>query len=587
MLPRIQTSQQQGNGRRFMASLKTILRSDNALCCLFLIAVTGLGNFVEIGRFTLYADDWAYLGGAIEYPQSFATYWHSVVPNADGRPLQLGLIDLTGEIMYRTGSLIPAYLFLFLLTVLSVLVLWRVLLLRFSTPVAVTAAAIYAISPLVSIRPFLNGIASPFAALALLLACLLHARGRWLAGYLVSLLVLASYELMFPLFVLLPVVLRPLRRRRDLLGLAAHVLICAVLLLVYAWLKDRYGQERLTAATAGHGRLQLGLDIIRTALVSMERALIVSLDLPLWAQRIGTDGLGAAWVALGFVGFALMLYRIEAVPPTPARRSPAEDWQMIGLLLLATLSAYLLSYFGPERGDISVFGRVSRFHSAACLPLSILAALALVALLRVARPGWPRAALIALEAAYLGLMFGFSVSHQDDFAAQTERQRRLVDRLVADHPLMDPKATFVVQVSSLSWKAEPSIEYTDQHSYYHMLGDLFDLPPRGYTQMGPVVRVVLPYDWSRVFHWGDDGKIHWPAGTWPPLPEEAEHIWFYRYPLGGAPVPIPGPILIDGRDIAHEGPDGTEGMIDLRTARKRPLYHILFGDRPEGAAPSP
>jgi hypothetical protein len=462
--------------------------------------------------------------------------------------------------------------------------MWRVLLLRFSNNVAVIAAAIYAISPLVSIRPFLNGIASPFAVIFVLLACLLHARGRWIAAYLVSLLVLASYELMFPLFVLLPVVLRPLRRRRDLLGLGGHILICAVLLLVYAGLKDRFGQERLTAAVAGHGRLQLGLDIIYTSVVSMGQALIVSLELPLWAQRIGTGGIGAAWVALGFVGFALLLYRIEPAPPSPVRREAAEDWQMVGLLLLATLSAYFLSYFGPERGQISVFGRVSRFHGAACLPLSILFALPLATVLRVSRPGWQRAAVISVEAAYLALMFGFSISHQDDFAAQSERQRRIVARLVADHPLMDPQATFAVEVSSTIWKNAPSIEYYDSHSYYPLLSDLFELPQRTETQMGPVIRVVFEKVWPDEMRWGDDGKVYWPPGTWPPMPEQVGHVWFYRYPLRQEPVPVPGPILVDGHDIAHEGPDETAGMIDLTKVRKRRLYHILFGDRPEAAA---
>jgi hypothetical protein len=564
-----------------MTSLKTILRSHNALSCLFLTVVTGLGNFVEIGRFTLYADDWAYLGGAFDFSQGFVQYWNSILPNADARPLQLGLIELEAEIMYLTGGLVPAYLFLYLVTLLSVLAMWRVLLLRFSNAVAVTAAAIYAISPLVSIRPFLNGIASPFAVLCVLLACLLHSRGRWVAAYLVSLLVLASYELMFPLFVLLPAVLRPLRRRRDLLGLGAHVLICAVLLLVYAWLKDRYGAARLSAAMAGQDKLQTGLDVILTSLVSMKQALIISLDLPLWGERIGTGGLGAAWVALGFAGFALMLYRIEPVQPAQARRSLAEDCQTIGLLFLATLTAYFLSYFGPERGQISIFGRVSRFHGAACVPLGILSALLLVALLRAARPGWQRAALISLEAAYLAVMFGFSISHQDDFAAQTERQRRFVARLVADHPLMDPQATFVLQVSEVSWKTEPSIEYVDQHSYYPLLGHLFVLPPRTQAQPGPVIRTVLPYDWSRTMRWGDDGKVYWPSGAWPPVPQLAGHIWFYDYPLGGAPVPVPGPIMVDGHDVAHEGPDDAPGMIDLGKVGKRRLYHILFDDHPE------
>ena len=94
--------------------------------------------------------------------------------------------------------------------------------------------------------------------------------------------------------------------------------------------------------------------------------------------------------------------------------------------------------------------RGSRLHSAAALPLGILTAMALVGLLGISRRAPIRYAVIAVEAGYLAAMFAFSVSHQDEFAAQAERQRLIVTQLVLDHPMMDPQASFIIEVPAVN-----------------------------------------------------------------------------------------------------------------------------------------
>ena len=79
---------------------------------------------------------------------------------------------------------------------------------RFSNAVALTATAVLAISPLVSVRPFLNGIATPVAILILMIAGVLYVSGRKLSSYVVASLILLTYEMVFPVFALLPALLK-------------------------------------------------------------------------------------------------------------------------------------------------------------------------------------------------------------------------------------------------------------------------------------------------------------------------------------------------------------------------------------------
>lgn len=559
-----------------------ISRREAVFSICVLILVVWFGNFSEFNRFTLYSDDWGYLGRAFTHPYSIEGWFYGIVPYADGRPIQYGLIDLTALAIKWTGSLAGAYVFLFMVTAISVLATWWALTYRFSNAVALMAATVFAISPLFSIRPFLNGIASPVAILFLMVASVLYVSGWRVVSYLIAVLILLSYEMVFPLFALLPALLQPLRTRRDLYRTIGHVVLCLVMIVVYAVLRDKYGNSRLTGAMAGHSAIEICAAIISATAHSMVQGSLGSIDFPRWIQRAaGAPGV-VVWGLVAFAGFVYILRREGGTPRQTERGNFWPATQAMAILILLMIPAgYSLIYFGAPEGARAVFDRASRFHSAASLPFGIVTAIALIELLRIAPRGWLLRAAIVIEAGYLGLLFAFSVSHQDEFAAESERQRLLVMQLAKEHLMMDPRATFFVRFPEVDPEHWPSIEYADTHSYYYILSNIFDFSGGKGENVGPTIRIVHDDEWPRKLTLGPDGRLDWPAGTWPPTPELAGHIWYYEFGLDDVLRPLAAPILINGHNILHEGTTIADEAVDLGHVKKLPYFFLLMG--PEAA----
>jgi hypothetical protein len=251
------------------------------------------------------------------------------------------------------------------------------------------------------------------------------------------------------------------------------------------------------------------------------------------------------------------------------------------VLTLMVLAGYVLVYFGLPGGARFILDRDSRFHSVANLPLSILTALALVELPLLAGGRWPRAAILALGAGYLALILAFSISHQDDFAREAERQKLAMAQLIVDHPMMDRQATFILEEPDLGDRDLPAIEYRDGHSFYSLMMDLFDFSNGVGGRVGPAIRIVAGEDWREELTLGENGEVKWPTWVWPRKPELAGHIWLYRFPLDGPLTPVHAPVLVNGRDILHQGPDTPDDALDLRQAYELPLFDVLMGQ--EGA----
>lgn len=553
-----------------------IFSRQGLLSSLILVLVVWLGNFYKSSQFSLYSDDMSYLGHIFEYANTIQAYLNSVMSVNGARPIQYGLVDLTGAAISWGGSFAAAYVFLFLITAASVLLTWWALTRRFANAAALTATIIFAISPLLSIRPFLNGIASPVALIFLMSAAILYVSGWRILSYLVSILILLSYELAFPLFILLPVLLRPIRRRSDLYQLIGHAGICILLLVGYAVFDATLGIPNVQSTIAEQKPLELGWGIVRATSLSFGYAVSGSVDIPLWLSRIGPVTDASVWAILAFVGFAIFLQSLMRQPVVWCENR-AETAQTIAVLLLMVALGYALVYFPSPDGAVSVFDRPSRIHSVAALPVSILTAWAITAGLASARRRLVRAGAIGLAAGYLALMFAFSISHQDEFAREADRQRLIILQLLADHPMMDRQATFIIQEPPLDWRHYPSIDYDDKHSLFYLMPDMFDLSGGTAERSGPGIRLIQGNAWTHNLIPGTDGQLMWQPAIYPPKPERVGHVWVYDISADGVLTPVRGPLLVAGRDILHEGPDTPEGAIDLRAARKLPLYYLLLG----------
>jgi hypothetical protein len=542
-----------------------------------LLLLVWFGNFSESHRFSLYADDWGYFGWEGRMSWSFGDWFSGIILYSAGRPIQWSLTYLAGTCIDHFKSIEVAYILLFVITAASVLAMWWVLSHRFTNSIALVAAAVFAISPLVSIRPFVNGIASPAAILFLMVSGALYVSGRRVLSYFCAALVLLSYELVFPLFVFLPALLTPLVSRRDVYRLLGHAAICAAMLAGFAFSMRFYGGDRLSGALAGRGVLDVSLALIRTAVLSLPLGLAGSVDLPLWVDKIRSMPGVVAWIVPAFGAFAFLLQRFPAAAAEDGREGRWVSVQTLGILLLMAMAGYALAYFALYGGDVAVLGRQSRLQSAANLPLSILTAMGLAALIGIARPGWPRHSATLAAAGYLALIFAFSVSHQQDFAQATARQRQAVLQLAIDHPLMDPQATFIIRFQHLDNRHLPAIEYEDYHSWYALLGFLLKFPDASMSKMGPTIKIVHSDYWMKGLTVDAAGKVQWPAGQGGPGPDLAGHIWFYEFTLDGKLIPRQAPILVAGRNILHEGPDAAEGGVDLGKLTRPPLFDMVMG----------
>jgi hypothetical protein len=534
------------------------------------------GNFTEFTKFSLYADDWSYLGSEFRTSWTAMGWFNGISLYASGRPIQWSLIYLTGVIIDLFNSLNGGYILVFLITAASLIAMWRALIYRFSNTTALVATAVFSMSPLVSIRPFLNGIAAPAAFFFLMIAGIIYVSNRKILAYFVSALVLLSYELVFPLFVLLPTLLKPLRTRGDFYRLIGHAVICVLMIAAEAFSLRYYHGSRLQDVMADKSAIDIGVGIISAAVQSFPYGLVGSVDVPLWFEKIRTMADVEAWAIFAFCGSIFLLYR-ASTESVEVRQG--DRWllaQTLIVLLLMVLAGYVLTYFVSTDGATAVLGRQSRFHSAASLPFSILTGIILVGLLRFAKHRWLRLVMVIMGAGYLALMFAFSVSHQTEFERATERQRLVVAQLIIDHPLMDPDATFVIRFPDIDDRHLPAIEYEDYHSWYQLLQHLIDFP-RTERRAGPVIRIVHSDTWPKQLALQPNGELDWLYGAWPSLPEQAGHIWYYELAPDGALRPLKTPIMVGGRNILHEGTAIADGAIDLRRASKSPLFALLMG----------
>jgi hypothetical protein len=548
---------------------------ERLISCSILVLVVWLGNFLEFDRFSLYADDWRYLGWEVGDPSAAIGWLDGFEQYPVARLGQWSLIYLEGRLVAWFGTLAAAYLFLFFISVLSVLATWRVLTIRFSDRVALAAAIVLAISPLVSIRPFLNAVASPASLLLLMIAGALWVSDRKICSYLVALLVLSTYELIFPLFVFLPILLKPIATRRDVFRFIGHALICAALLAADAGMIALYRGDRLRAGIGGQDGIDLAWGMLRVMVRSLQSGLSGSVNVGSWLGKLHGMADVQLWGVIAFAAFAFLLWRPEPVRPAAGTGDRRLAAQTIAVLLLMALSGYALVYFASPLGAGGVLGRESRFHSAASLPLAILSGMILVGLTRIAQSGWGRVAVVAADAGYLAAMFAFSISHQSDFVLATERQRLVVAQLAIDHPMLDPHATFIIRFADVEKRDRQAIEYNDTHSWYRMLRMLFAFPDG--PQSGPVIRIVREDSWPHYLAPGPDGRLDWTGLVFPLEPEQAGHIWYYDLTLDGVLKPVGTPILVGGRNILHAGPDAPDGAVNLGRLAKLPLFGMVMG----------
>ncbi len=499
------------NPRRHVVPNAVLTRCNEAAPVqLLLTAFVWVAHFFHANRFGVYEDDWNRI------PYTAGISWHELLELlrhaftgdlSQGRPFHPGLIYLFSFVGFHTGSLLGLYAIGLAIEIVNTL-LFHALLMRVfkDRGFALLGALAFCVFPADTTQPFLTHAFGVQTALCMLLVALnLYVAGCRVFAYLAIALMLFTYETPYLVFATAPL-LKPHTRRECW----THWTVMGALLMSGFLFRRLTGEVRVSHLPAWE--LLTGCSNIVTGpltcvlmyvyrpfeallkLRGLDRILtVIAILVCRWltSAKLAKDSTGPN-TASGFPQ--------EAVnPPNPVR---------LGVLML--LLAYPLTL---TTSGISVSGRGTRVHIAAALGSSILVAWVCQRLLThtESRPG------IVLRrwgvAVLFGLLTGFGLVVQRDYALSWQDQRSFWTGLVSlAPPLQDGQVIFVEpgglydtrQLLFLR-KDLTGIPGTRQiRSLDNLLTGLqalYQVPP---TWKRPPQVFRLPLNWRRELFTGDD-----------------------------------------------------------------------------------
>ncbi len=472
-----------------------------------------LANFAYLRRFGFYEDDWYYMAGAWGTPAAgwFTALLHSVRNFYVGRPLQevcLYVFAYLGAVFESIGLL---YAIAAILYALSVVLAYHVLKLRYSTLFASITAALFAVSPLTTIRQHLDGtLWSAPGFICLFLAILIYARARQFAwSYLFASMALLIYEPFFFVFLAAPVFRRG---RKTWISLALHLATCGAILLVYLILRRLLSEARLSSSLNSPSLLATAWNAAAFALSWTAHSFITYAYAAIVARRDAATE-SVLWT-LGLIAFvSITLFRSLSFGGT--RRQTAGSikravwWirraALPGLLML--LLGFAVSAFTGAQA-FPITGRDTRFSLAAIFGSSLFVAGLLFALRSLASGKYWRRTFTNSSLGVLIVLTLYSFVIQDDYAKEWAHDRSVLEQIRTLTPDATPDTLLILH---RQWAGEPPFLKTPRmpsinsqpHGVEISLRQLYD------NKKGPWIFIVYSDQWKNFLAPQADGKLHW------------------------------------------------------------------------------
>ena len=409
-----------------------------------LAAVIGLARFFHASGFGLYQDDYSRIPAMLGAGPGQAAHliWAHVTQRYGGRPLHELLIHLFAFIGLRAGGLGGAYAIALAIETLEAYLFFVVLRRVFGDAViALTAALAFALFPADSTRIWLtSAFGLQTSVIFFLLAVNCYLRDRRVAAYALLTLSLLTYELMFPLFFIVPLLGE--RRGRELgHELRRNSLILLATIGAVVGLRKLMMEDRLADLTVGQGAA--------TVLHNLVHGPIVSAGSYLFRPAQAIRDLSAADALLLAACFAVMLAAYASVL---ARSAPAAaPWTPTRLLRLAGVSSFamVLGYALTVDGDVRSLGLGSRVNLAAAFGVGVLIACGAAAVWwRAPGPRSRRLATIA-AAAWLTTVAAADLPVQRDYVASWTEQHQFWTQLLRLVPDLDQGDRILLVADSL------------------------------------------------------------------------------------------------------------------------------------------
>ena len=477
---------------------------------IFVLGTGWIANFLHFTAFGFYEDDWYYFAQPYLVPAAswFAQLRQDIIQFDLGRPLQNLSMYVFGYAGAAISSIGALYLLAFAFLALSAALMYRVLRLRFPVLFATVATLFFLLSPLTTIKQFLNYALTVGPGFSFLfLAILLYGQHRSVAAVVSAAAALLTYEPLFLLYLAAPVFRRGkrARRRREIL---AHLALCVALLLIY-FLARKLSAETRVAAISSSPLTTIGLALRSWALFTAS-----SFKSYVYAVYVGIRELSLeplVYCALCLAPALLVLFRLW---PAKSGRCAARRkwWLWNGVVLGAILTAlgYGLAYFHlADTSHFPLSGRDTRVSGAASFGSSLMVA-GLFALAAEFRPRVARMTTGVL----LAILFLYSFVVQRDYIKAWTDQRRFLTQAMLLSPDVQPDSYFIVKTR---WILEPLFPGADRrpsigfsrHGLQVSMQALF-----GWNS-SPRIFFVYSDDWSNYLALRADGKLYWTQASFP------------------------------------------------------------------------
>ena len=531
------------------------------------LAAAWIGNFLHLSQFGFYEDDWYFFATPYMLPADgwFAQMFAAMRQFVVGRPLQSFLMYVSGYCGALVSSIQILYILAFLAYAAAAVMMYYLLRRRFPSLFCALSVLLFVLSPLTTIRQFLNGQLTTGPAFIFVFGAMLWYPRRKPLSYLTASLALVTYESIFFLFLAAPFFEKSSGGRRVRRA-GLHLAVIAALTAAYLFVRSALAEPRIMEISQGPvgtmaGMLLYDLFFTASSWKPYVYAMYVGVrELSLEAALYGT----AFWIpAL----IALLHSRAgrAALKPFGARHFGAARrrwwlWNGVSAGLLLTMLGYALSYAQLYRDwTYPLSGRDTRASSAASFGSSMLVSALLILLIASFQtPRLRAAARVACLLFFCGI-FSYSLVIQTDYIHAWEHQKSLLTQTMMLSPDVHRDTLFIVESP---WFGEPlfpregllrrpSIGF-QRHGLEVSLETMFG------WQQAPRIFFTYSGEWRNYLKFLPDGHLHWTQtsfpGGWrrdPAEPITPGHIIVLTERPDGTVIRDATPVTVENRTVTQ------------------------------------